>query len=180
VQDWLGGPEAIPYTEFKTQVAAKNIAEVFARGDSIQGGLRKAVPLPNPAPQPAPGPRTYQKFTTERPTFANDDLLSELTAGGAAVRATPLVQQRGVFANLLISVAPIALMIAFYFWMFRRQQGAMGGLLGGGPRKPVDPETVRVTFADVAGIDEVEAEINEIVDFLRDPEKYRRLGARAP
>ena len=55
-----------------------------------------------------------------------------------------------------------------------------GGILGGRARKPVDPETVRVTFEDVAGIDEVEAEINEVVDFLRDPAKYRRLGARAP
>ena len=64
--------------------------------------------------------------------------------------------------------------------MFRRQQGALGGLLGGGKQKRVDPETVRVTFEDVAGIDEVEAEINEVVDFLKDPEKYRRLGARAP
>jgi cell division protease FtsH len=64
--------------------------------------------------------------------------------------------------------------------MFRRQQGAIGGLLGGGAKKRVDPETVRVTFNDVAGIDEVEAEINEVVDFLKDPGKYRRLGARAP
>jgi cell division protease FtsH len=179
VQDWIEGPDAVPYTEFKKQVAAQNIAEVFARGDSIQGGLRQPAPLPGP---PAPGQEAhnYQKFTTERPTFANDDLLGELTAGGAAVRATPLVQQRGIFANLLISVAPFILMIAFYAWMFRRQQGAMGGILGGRARKPVDPESVRVTFADVAGIDEVEAEINEIVDFLRDPEKYRRVGARAP
>jgi cell division protease FtsH len=71
--------------------------------------------------------------------------------------------------------------VAFYWWMFRRQRQLMGGgLFGGTPRKPVDPETVRVTFADVAGIDEVEAEISEIVDFLRDPGKYRRLGARSP
>ena len=56
----------------------------------------------------------------------------------------------------------------------------MGGIFGGGARKPVDPESVRVTFDDVAGIDEVEAEINEIVDFLKDPGKYQRLGARAP
>jgi len=64
--------------------------------------------------------------------------------------------------------------------MLRRQQSAMGGMLGGGKQRRVDPETVRVTFADVAGIDEVEAEINEVVDFLKDPDKYRRLGARAP
>ena len=97
------------------------------------------------------------------------------------MRATPLVQQRGFLTNLLISFAPILLLVGFYVWMFKRQQGAMaGGLLGGGKQKRVDPETVRVTFDDVAGIDEVEAEINEVVDFLKDPEKYRRLGARAP
>jgi cell division protease FtsH len=164
----------VPYTEFRTQVANRNVTEVFARGDSIEGELKKAVPLPGQQE------RTYQQFTTERPTFASDDLLTELMNGGATVRATPIVQQRGFLANLLISLAPLLLLVAFYGWMFKRQQGAMGGLLGAGRQKRVDPETVRVTFDDVAGIDEVEAEINEIVDFLKDPEKYRRLGARAP
>src|SRR4029079_1812558 len=92
----------------------------------------------------------------------------------------PLVQQRGFLTNLIISFAPILLLVGFYVWMFRRQQGALGGILGGGKQKRVDPETIRVTFDDGAGIDEVEAEINEVVDFLKDPEKYRRLGARAP
>src|SRR5262245_61275705 len=173
IQDRLSGPATVPYTEFKNQVANKNVAELFARGDSIEGQLKKAVPVPS---QPN---RTYQQFTTERPTFASDDLLAELTAGDATVRATSLVQQRGFFTNLLISLAPILLLVAFYAWMFKRQQGALGGLLTG-KQKRVDPETVRVTFADVAGIDEVEAEINEVVDFLKDPGKYRRLGARAP
>ena len=174
LQDRLSGPQAIPYTEFKAHVANKNVGEVFARGDSIEGQLRKPVPMAGQAE------RTYQQFTTERPTFASDDLLGELSAGGTTVRATPLVQQRGIITNLLISFAPILLLIAFYVWMFRRQQGAMGGILGGGRQKRVDPETVRVTFDDVAGIDEVEAEIYEIVDFLKDPGKYRRVGARAP
>ena len=175
VQDLLSGPEAVPYTEFKTQVSNKNVAELFAQGDSIEGQLKKAVPIPGQQD------RTYQQFTTERPTFASDDLLAELTGGGAVVRATPLVAHRGVLANLLISFAPLLLLIGFYLWMFKRQQGAMGGgLLGGGTQKRVDPETVRVNFDDVAGIDEVEAEINEVVDFLKNPGKYRRLGARAP
>ena len=175
VQDRLAGPQPVPYTHFKTQVTDKNVAELFARGDSIEGQLKKAVAIPGQQD------RTYQQFTTERPTFASDDLLTELTAGGATVRATPLVQQRGFLTNLLISFAPLLLLVGFYVWMLKRQQGAMaGGLLGGGKQKRVDPETVRVTFDDVAGIDEVEAEINEVVDFLKDPEKYRRLGARAP
>ncbi len=175
VQDRLSGPQPVTYTEFKTQVANKNVGELFARGDSIEGQLKKAVPVPG---EPD---RSYQQFTTERPTFASDNLLAELTDGGATVRATPLTQQRGFLTNLLISFAPILLIVAFYVWMFRRQRGAMGGgLLGGAKQRRVDPETVRVTFDDVAGIDEVEAEINEIVDFLKNPNKYRRLGARAP
>jgi cell division protease FtsH len=174
LQDRLSGPQAIPYTEFKTQVGANNIAELFARGDSIEGELKKPVAVPGAKDG------TYQQFTTERPTFATDDLLTELTNGGATVRATPLVQQRGFLTNLLVSFAPLLLLVGFYAWMFKRQQGAMGGILGGGKQKRVDPETVRVTFDDVAGIDEVEAEINEVVDFLKDPDKYRRLGARAP
>ncbi len=174
LQDRRSGAQTVAYTEFKAQVAKKNVAELFARGDSIEGQLKK------PAPVFGESDRTYQQFRTERPTFATDDLLTELSQDGAIVRATPLVQQRGFITNLLISLAPILLFVGFYAWMFKRQQGAMGGLLGGGKQTRVDPETVRVTFDDVAGIDEVEAEINEIVDFLKDPGKYRRLGARAP
>jgi cell division protease FtsH len=174
LQDRLSGPQAIPYTDFKVQVSNKNIAELFARGNSIEGELKKPVAVPGRQDQ------TYQQFTTERPTFATDDLLTELMSGGTVVRATPIVQQRGFLANLLMSMAPLLLLVGFYALMFRRQQGALGSLLGGGKQKRVDPETVRVTFDDVAGIDEVEAEINEIVDFLKEPGKYRRLGARAP
>ena len=107
VQDRLSAPEPVPYTEFKAQVDAKNVAELFARGNSIEGQLKKAVPAPGQQD------RTYQQFTTERPTFATDDLLEELTDGGASVRATPLVQQRGFLTNLLISFAPILLLVAY-------------------------------------------------------------------
>jgi cell division protease FtsH len=92
-------------------VANKNVTQLFARGDSIEGQLKKEAPVPG---QPD---RTYQQFTTERPTFATDDLLAELTAGGASVRATPIVQQRGFLTNLLISFAPILLLVGFYVWM---------------------------------------------------------------
>jgi cell division protease FtsH len=189
LQDRLAGPHMVPYTEFKAQVAKGNVAEVFARGNTIQGVLKQAAPVPASKDEPtlmdraAPKDGTYQQFTTERPTFAADDLLSELSAGGASVRARPLVQERGFLTNLLMSMAPLLLLIGFWVFVFKRQQklmGSGGGIFGGAPRKPVDPQTVRVTFEDVAGIDEVKAEISEIVDFLRDPEKYRRVGARAP
>jgi cell division protease FtsH len=173
MQERMSEPDAVPYTEFKRQVRAQNVAEVFARGESIEGALKKDAPIPGRQD------RNYRQFTTERPTFSKDDLLAELTGSGATVRAKPLVQQRGVLMNLLVSLAPILLLFGFWIWMLRRQS-SMGGMLGGGKQRRVDPETVRVTFEDVAGIDEVEAEINEVVDFLKNPDKYRRLGARAP
>ncbi len=178
---WQDGTNAVPtisYTEFTKQVSANNVAEVFSRGDTIQGKLRAAKELPE-----REEPTTYERFTTERPTFAQDNLLETLSKNGATVRADPVSEQRGILSNLLFAFLPIFLLIAFYVWLFRRQQRMMGGggLFGGAKkREPVNPETVRVTFADVAGIDEVEAEINEIVDFLKNPEKYARLGARAP
>ncbi|KAE8765421.1 ATP-dependent zinc metalloprotease FtsH [Georgenia thermotolerans] len=164
----------ISYTAFTEQVNAGNVKEVFARGQTIQGVLKTA------APDPA-GNGTYTEFATERPIFAQDDLLAELQKSDTVVRATPVVQQRGILSNLLISLLPIALLIGFFVWFFRRQAGRMGGMLGKG-RKPkrVEPGDVRVTFADVAGIDEVKSEISEIVDFLKNPDKYRRLGARVP
>jgi cell division protease FtsH len=178
-QDHMSGPEAISYTEFDKQVEAKNVAEVFARGYTIQGELRTPKQIPGDSKPKQPG--NYKRFSTERPVFAEDDLLARLAAGGATVRATPIVEERGALTNLLLSFGPILLLVGFYLWMFKRQQSAMGGLLGGGKqRKPVDPETVRVTFEDVAGIDEVEDEIQELVDYLKHPEKYRDLGARAP
>ena len=177
-QDESNAAATVPYTEFTAQIQGNNVAEIFAQGNTIEGTLRAARPVPGGQPG-----ATYQQFTTERPTFAQDDLLAQLKTDGAVVRATPVLQQRGMLSNLLWSFGPLLLLVLFYWWLFRRQrQLAGGGLFGGsGNRsKRVDPETVRVTFADVAGIDEVKAEISEVVDFLRDPGKYRRLGARAP
>jgi cell division protease FtsH len=180
IQDQMSGPRAITYTEFDRQVQAGNVTEVFARGYTIQGELRKEKPLPDLKGQ-IKGDSTYKRFSTERPVFAQDDLMARLEKGGATVRATPLVQERGLLANLLFSFGPIVLLVLFYRWLFKRQQAGMGAMFGGGKQsKPVDPETVRVTFDDVAGIDEVEGEIAEIVDYLRAPEKYRAIGARAP
>jgi cell division protease FtsH len=174
LQDRQSHPQPVPYTEFKAQVRDNNIAEVFARGQTIEGSLRSGKPLPG-----ADG-TSYSQFTTERPLFADDSLLSELEQNSVTVRATPLVDERGVLANLLIAVAPVALLVLFYLWLFRKQSGMLG--LGGLGKKfqPVDPEKVRVTFKDVAGIDEVEAEISEVVDFLKDPQKYRDVGAKPP
>jgi cell division protease FtsH len=125
LQDRFAGPQAVPYTEFKIQVSTQNVKEVFARGNTIQGALKQAQTVPGDAKG-----ATYEQFTTERPTFAADDLFAELSSSAATVRATPLVQERGFLTNLLISMAPILLLFGFYFWMFKRTQKAMGGGLG--------------------------------------------------
>src|SRR5262245_18311220 len=178
IQDRMSGAtETVAYTEFTAQVSKGNVTEVFSRGKTIEGTLRTA------APDPGKSGWTYTKFNTERPTVDADNLFAELQKSGATVRATPVTQERGVLWNLLISFAPFLLLIGFYWWLFRRQQrsGGLGGLLGGGrQKKPVDPESVRTNFDDVAGIDEVKAEITEVVDYLKEPDKYRRLGARVP
>ncbi len=177
-QDRAATPEAVAYSEFKAQVQGNNVAEVFSHGDTIEGKLRQERPLPG-----SDG-KNYVQFVTERPTFADDNLLAALEANNVTVRATPLVQERGVLVNLLISIAPIVLLVLFYLWLFKRQAGmfGMGGLGGLGNKKfqPVNPENIRVTFKDVAGIDEVEGEISEVVDFLKGPEKYQAIGARPP
>lgn len=176
VQDSIGGPTHIPYTDFTAQVEQRNVAEVVSRGDSIQGELREPRPVPG-EDESAEDAATYEQFTTERPTFAQDDLLAALKDSGAVVSAEPLTQERGVLLNLLISLAPILLLFGFWYWLFKRSQkalgagagGMFGGLGGGDKRKPVDPESVRTTFADVAGIDEVKG---------RD-QRDRRLSARS-
>lgn len=177
VQDQQGQPQSVPYTEFKAQVREDNIAEIFAKGQSIEGSLRSEQPLPG-----SDG-RTYSQFATERPLFADDNLLGELEQNNVTVRATPLVEERGILTNLLISVAPIALLVLFYLWLFKKQSSLLGGMASFGTGKkfqPVDPGKVRVTFKDVAGIDEVEAEISEVVDYLKDPTRYQNIGAKPP
>src|SRR5690606_37866729 len=101
-------------------------------------------------------------------------------------RAEPIQQGGGWLGLLLFGFGPALLLIGFYVWLYRRvaQQGGIGGGLFGLGRsraRRFDQEThTRVTFDDVAGIDEAEAVLAEIVDFLKDPQKYTRLGGTAP
>src|SRR5690606_32397792 len=135
VQDRMNGPQAISYTESAAHVEAGNIAEVFARGHTSQGELREEKAIPDTKSKTDAG--NYKRFSTERPVFAQDDLMARLVKSNATVRATPLVEERGLLANLLISFGPILLLVLFSFWLFRKQQSAMGGrLFGGKASKP--------------------------------------------
>ncbi|MEU3826334.1 ATP-dependent zinc metalloprotease FtsH [Streptomyces sp. SID486] len=169
----------ISYTEFSKQVNDGNVDKIYAKGDSIQGQLKKERKNPE-------GGGSFTKFNTERPSFADDDLWANLTRHKVNVTAEPVVQHRSFLANLLISLAPMLLLIAVWVFVARRMSaglGGAGGMLGRkAPPKPVElvPGEKRTTFADVAGIDEVEGELNDVVDFLKNPDDYRRMGAKMP
>src|SRR5690625_2632546 len=101
LQDRFNGAMEIAYTEFLAQVEAGNVSEVFARGDSLQGSLSA------PRARPEEPSTSYETFVTERPTFAQDDLLAELERHGATVTATPVIEERGPLTNLLLSFGPL-------------------------------------------------------------------------
>ncbi|WP_318214599.1 ATP-dependent zinc metalloprotease FtsH [Streptomyces sp. SCL15-6] len=174
-----GDEPTISYTEFSKQVDEGNVSKIYAKGDAIQGQLKKARDNPE-------GEGTYTKFTTERPTFADDKLWADLTEHDVTVTAEPVVQHRSWLANLLIALAPMLILVVLWVLIARRMRGAMGGaggMLGRKPPpKPVELEAgkPRTTFADVAGIDEVAGELNDVVDFLKNPGAYRRMGAKMP
>ncbi|HKH90438.1 MAG TPA: ATP-dependent zinc metalloprotease FtsH [Gemmatimonadaceae bacterium] len=188
-----GEPVKVPYTLFREEVARKNVEAIYSRGASITG--RFAAPVTYPRDSTAPPrtrlrtrvqPRPVTDFATELPAFADPGLEGLLIANGVEISAEPI--QQGGWLNLLYSFAPALLIIGLYVWMYRRAAKAGGGLggaltggLGRSTARRFDQETGgKVTFEDVAGIDEAENELVEIVDFLRDPEKYTRLGGAAP
>ncbi|HEX5418807.1 MAG TPA: ATP-dependent zinc metalloprotease FtsH [Gammaproteobacteria bacterium] len=202
------GALTIPYTVFKQQVEANNVAAIYNQGQSIEGRFVKAVTYP-PPPAPADGktgaagsatrpadsepagtgegkPRTSTTFKTTLPTFVGPGLEALLIEHGVEISAKPM--EAGSFWSLLVyGFGPALLLILFYVWIFRRSTkqggGGFGGLMGIGRSKArrydVESDT-KVTFDDVAGIDEVENELVEIVDFLKNPTKYTRLGGTAP
>ncbi|MFJ3926997.1 ATP-dependent zinc metalloprotease FtsH [Streptomyces sp. NPDC090022] len=173
-----GDEPTVSYTEFSKQVADGNVAKIYSKGDAIEGELKSKQPVPG-------GKGDYTTFITQRPAFADDDLWANLTAKGVTVTASPVVEHRSFLANLLISLAPMLLLVGLWVLVARRMGSAMGGGLGGlgrkTPPRPVElAGTRRTSFDDVAGIDEVKAELSEVVDFLKNPAAYRRMGARMP
>ena len=124
------------------------------------------------------------RFSTRRPSFAADDKLWELLAEhNVEVSAAP-APGPSLLERVLLGFGPTLLLVGLFVLLARRAGGGAGGALGGFGRsraRRYEPETGRRTsFADVAGIDEVEDEVAEIVDFLRRPDRYRRLGAMVP
>jgi cell division protease FtsH len=177
----MGPPAAAPisYTYFLQQVQAGNVTQITSTGDTIDGRFRNPVTPPDSPGQPV------SRFSTHRPAFANDDLFGLLQQHNVQVNAKPETGPP-LWQQLLVGLLPTLLLVGLFVLIARRARGAMGGMggmggLGRSRAQRYDPSTApRVTFDDVAGIDEVEDEVAEIVDFLKHPDKYQRLGARMP
>jgi len=167
----------VPYSPFfLAQVRAGNVARITSKGTAIQGDFRRAT-------KPQGTSTAATRFSTEIPAFADTNQLSStLQAHGVVVNAEPLYTGVPWWKSLLYGFGPTILFLLLLFWLFRRMGGAsrMLGSFGRSKARRYRPGVETVTFADVAGIDEAKQELTEIVDFLRDPEKYRRLGGRIP
>jgi cell division protease FtsH len=166
----------VPYSPFfLKQVSLGNVASITSKGTAIQGvfthkevyGSAKATTL----------------FKTEIPAFADTDKLSALLqTKGVVVNAQPLSTNGPWWESLLLSFGPTVLFLGLLVFAMRRAGNVQGmlGAFGRSRAKRYEPSGDRVTFADVAGIDEAKAELTEVVDFLRHPEKYLKLGGRIP
>jgi cell division protease FtsH len=173
----------IPFNRtFLADVQAGQVKSISSKGNTIQGTYK--VKLRYPATDKKATPTTL--FSTEVPTFWNDsELTALLQAKNVQINAQPTSQGTSLLSELLLGFGPTLLIVGLFILIARRAAkagGAMGALgnFGRSQARRVDPAKIRVTFKDVAGIDEAKSELSEIVDFLRDPGRYGRLGGRMP
>src|SRR5487761_1508473 len=169
----------LPYDVFKQQVVAGNVVSVTTTGDAITGVTK------TPVKGSPTSTVSATHFSTQRPSFADDSLEALLEQHGVTINAQPVNPPAPLWLPLLLSFGPTLLIVVAVLYFIRRaaSAGGAGGLLGafGQSRARLyDPERPGTTFADVAGIDEVRQELEELVDFLREPQKYERLGGMVP
>ncbi len=168
----------IAYSAFRQLVQEDRVASVQLRGTRINGKLKAAQPL-------GPSRQSSETFLTRAPSFGNADLMPLLEAHQVQVEVHP--ENETGLGTILIGLLPWLLLLGFFYWAWRSASRGMGGRLGGpgelnrflqsSTRKAEVPE---ITFDDVAGQDSAKREITELVDYLKDPERFRRLGAEIP
>jgi cell division protease FtsH len=169
----------IPYNPtFIDQVRDGNVSKISATGEqSVSGEFKKEVRYPHDA-EPA------KNFETTIPAFANEVQLSSLLQNNdVVIEAEPVNEGRGFLLNLILGFGPVILLVALFVWLSRRAAGGQMSALGAFGRssaRRIEGAQTKVTFADVAGIDESKSELTEVVDFLKNPDRYRKLGGRIP
>jgi cell division protease FtsH len=143
----------VPYSYFRAQAQAGNVAAVSSQGETIEGSLRHVITYPA-----GNGGQVTHLFKTERPAFADDQLLAILLSKNVSINATPISTGSSLLTQLLLGFGPTLLLVGLFVLMMRgasRQMGAGGGMLGGmgkSKAKRYDSSAQRTTFADVAGI----------------------------
>jgi cell division protease FtsH len=166
----------VPYSPlFLSQVRAGNVESITSRGTAIQGRFRRPVTFEK---------KTARNFDTEIPAFADTNALSQLLVErNVVVNAEPLDTGGPWWQALVFGFGPTLLFLGLLVWFFRRSAGGAGGGLmsfGRSRARRFDPASTRVTFDDVAGIEDAKQELLEVVDFLKNPHKYQQLGGRIP
>ena len=170
-----GSAAQISYSEFKAQVTADNVSDITNTAEAITGHTRKAVTSSD-------GTTTSTSFSTTIPSFPDQSLMPLLEAHKVTVSAATGGDLGSTLLMLLYGFGPILLLGLFFVWMWRRGAGAAGDVSGLGRSRArlYDEQQPGVSFADVAGEDEALTELQEVVDFLREPQKYQKLGGLMP
>jgi len=189
----LPGPETpatVPYTLFKQEVGKGNVDVIYSRGETVRGHFKAPVVYPQDSARSAAlrePSRPVSNFTTTLPSFVDRSLEQYLIDHGVEISAKPINEERSPLETILYNFGPGLLFISFYVWLFRRSQKQGGGLgagvfgIGKSRARRYDREKdSKVSFNDVAGIDEARNELVEVVEFLKEPAKYTRLGGMAP
>lgn len=180
----------IPYSDFLTQVKNGNVEQVQISGSEISGTFIAPIPAPEPTPanpqanQPPPSAGqtpTYAIFQTTFPEAEGDpNLITLLSAHNVEVNVAP--PPNPLIGMLLSYVLPVVLLVLAMAWIGRQATRGQARIVNIGRSKPrrYTGERPEVTFEDVAGVNEAKQELQEVVDFLRHPDKYHKLGARIP
>jgi cell division protease FtsH len=178
------GPErpTISYSQFMEQLDASNIKSVSIQKLRVNGEFMKKTVLTLTG---SAKPVAVQYFVTYLPTFQGQDLLNQLSGKKAAITIEP-PDEGSTFWSFVLGMLPWVLIIGFWFFIMRRSQqqvqGGAGGLFtfGQSKAKLYDVKRPKVTFADVAGLDNVKQELRESIEFLKDSSKYTKIGAKVP
>ncbi|MBM3422910.1 MAG: ATP-dependent zinc metalloprotease FtsH [Chlorobi bacterium] len=185
---WSGSSVEIPYSTFRKYIEENRIESVRISPERIYVELKSQPEKKSAAPEPAekePGLIIPRSSTPENEVFVtpvrDDELIGLLESKGIKYQGLPSNTWLG---ELLQWILPFALLIGIYFFFFRRMGGPGSQFMNIGKNKAALYENLdehtRITFKDVAGLDEAKAEVMEVVDFLKDPKKYTKLGGKLP